>query len=43
MMYGENEAVFTNTQYWTGLAVGQPWVHWGNHFRQQLTYITATE
>jgi peptide/nickel transport system substrate-binding protein len=43
MMYGEHEAVFTNTQYWTGLAEGQPWIHWGNHFRQQLTFITAAQ
>lgn len=42
-LYSENEGVMFNNKYWTGLEVGQPWVHWGNHFRQMLTYIEPSQ
>ena len=42
-LYGDSEGVVFNSEYWTGLEVGQPWVHWGNHFRQMLTYIEPSQ
>lgn len=42
-LFGENEGVVFNTQYWTGLAVGQPWVHWTPSFRQMLTYVEPAQ
>ena len=38
-LFGENEGVVFNSEYWTGLAVGQPWVHWTVSFRQMLDFI----
>ena len=42
-LFGENEGVAFNSQYWTGLEVGQPWVHWGAHFRQMLVWIVPAQ
>lgn len=42
-LFGENEGVAFNSQYWTGLEVGQPWVHWGAHFRQMMVWIVPAQ
>ena len=38
-MFGENEGVVFNSQYWTGLEVGQPWVHWTPAARQIIDFL----
>jgi len=38
-LFGENEGVVFNSQYWTGLAVGQPWVHWTPAARQIIDFL----
>ena len=38
-LFGENEGVVFNTEYWTGLAVGQAWVHWTPAARQIIDFI----
>ena len=38
-MFGENEGVVFNSEYWTGLEVGQPWVHWTPAARQIIDYL----
>lgn len=38
-LFGENEGVVFNSEYWTGLAVGQPWVHWTPAARQIIDFL----
>jgi peptide/nickel transport system substrate-binding protein len=38
-MFGENEGVVFNSEHWTGLAVGQPWVHWTPAARQIIDFL----
>ena len=38
-MFGENEGVVFNSEYWTGLEVGQPWVHWTPAARQIIDFL----
>ena len=38
-LFGENEGVVFNNQYWTGLEVGQAWVHWTPAARQIIDFL----
>ena len=38
-LFGENEGVVFNSEYWTGLEVGQPWVHWTPAARQIIDFL----
>ncbi len=42
-MFGENEGVVFNSEYWTGLEVGQPWVHWTPAARQIIDFLEPAE
>ena len=38
----DNIPIAINNEYFTGLQDGMPYVFWGGHFRQQLTFIKST-
>ena len=42
-LFGENEGVVFNSQYWTGLAVGQAWVHWTPAARQIIDFLEPAD